>query len=197
VILRSIPEIVAAIPTGERVVVGISGAPGAGKSTVAAAVVAALPHAALLPMDGFHLPQAQLVELGRRDRMGAPDTFDVAAFVTTLTRARFSGETVLAPVFDREIEEPIPDQIVISPEKRTVVVEGNYLLHWPGIAALLDTTFFVEVDHDVRIERLIRRHVRFGKSPDEARAWSLGPDERNALLIAETAARADHVIRLD
>ena len=196
-ILRSIPEIVAAIPAGERVVVGIAGAPGAGKSTVAAAVAAALPSAVLLPMDGFHLPQEQLVELGRRDRMGAPDTFDVASFVTTLTRARFSGETVLAPGFNREIEEPIPDEIVISPEKRTVVVEGNYLLHRPGIAALLDTTFYVEVDHDVRIERLIRRHMRFGKTPDAARAWSLGPDERNALLIAETAARANHVIRLE
>ena len=103
---------------------------------------------------------------------------------------------MLAPGFDREIEEPVPGAIAVSPAFRTVVVEGNYLLHWPAVRELLDVAFVVEVDHDVRVERLIARHVRFGKSPDAARAWSLGPDERNALLVAETAGLADHVIRL-
>ena len=103
---------------------------------------------------------------------------------------------MLAPGFDREIEEPVPDAIAISPSFRTVVVEGNYLLHWDAVQPLLDVTFFVEVDHDLRIERLVARHVRFGKTPDAARAWSLGPDERNALLVEATAGLADHVIRL-
>ena len=196
--LRSLAEVLEAVEAAPaRVLVGIVGPPGAGKSTIAEALVAALPGSALLPMDGFHLPQARLVELGRRDRMGAPDTFDVDGFVATLTRVRNDGETVLAPGFDREIEEPVPDAIAISPSFRTIVVEGNYLLHWPEVAALLDVTFYVDVDHDVRIERLVARHVRFGKSPDAALAWSLGPDERNALLVGATAALADHVIRLD
>lgn len=195
-ILRSIAEALEAIPA-ERALVGIAGPPGAGKSTIAEALVAALPSAVLLPMDGFHLPQARLVELGRRDRMGAPDTFDVDGFVATLAAVRNAGDTVLAPGFDREIEEPVPGAIAISPAFRTVVVEGNYLLHWPAVRELLDMTFFVDVDHDVRIERLVARHVRFGKTPDDARAWSLGPDERNALLVAETAGLADHVIRLE
>ena len=195
-ILRSIAEALEAIPAA-RSLVGIAGPPGAGKSTIAEALVAALPSAVLLPMDGFHLPQARLVELGRRDRMGAPDTFDVDGFVATLAAVRNAGDTVLAPGFDREIEEPVPGAIAISPAFRTVVVEGNYLLHWPAVRELLDMTFFVDVDHDVRIERLVARHVRFGKTPDDARAWSLGPDERNALLVAETAGLADHVIRLE
>ena len=195
-ILRSIAAALEAIPA-ERALVGIAGPPGAGKSTIAEALVAALPSAVLLPMDGFHLPQARLVELGRRDRMGAPDTFDVDGFVATLAAVRNAGDTVLAPGFDREIEEPVPGAIAISPAFRTVVVEGNYLLHWPAVRELLDMTFFVDVDHDVRIERLVARHVRFGKTPDDARAWSLGPDERNALLVAETAGLADHVIRLE
>lgn len=184
--------------TPSRRILGIAGEPGAGKSTIAAALAARL-GAALLPMDGYHLPQARLVELGRRDRMGAPDTFDVDGFVATLAALR-SGDTVLAPSFDREVEEAVADAIEIRPSERTVIVEGNYLLlnsgGWERVAGLLDVTFFVGVDHDIRLSRLIERHVRFGKSAEEARAWSLGPDEANARLIAATAVHADHVIAL-
>jgi pantothenate kinase len=172
-----------------RVVVGICGAPGAGKSTLAESTAAALaPDAVVLPMDGFHLPQARLVALGRRDRMGAPDTFDVDAFVATLEEIRFSGGLVLAPGFDRAIEEPVPGQVSIPPEKRVVLVEGNYLLHdrdgWERVAPLLDLTAYVDEDDELRRERLIARHIAFGKTPDAARAWVLGPDEANARLIA-------------
>ena len=187
----TLDDIVARIPEGERVVVGIVGQPGAGKSTLAEKLVASLPSAVLLPMDGFHLPQARLVELGRRDRMGAPDTFDVEGFTATLDAARRGPTT--APGFDRTIEEPVPGAITIGNE-RVIVVEGNYLLHW---RVPLDVSFSVELDHDVRIERLIARHVRFGKSPDAARAWALGPDESNALLVAASAGRADYAVRLD
>ena len=200
-ILHSLDVVVEALgavahDAAHRLLVGIAGAPGAGKSTVAAQLVAAVPDAVLLPMDGFHLPQARLVQLGRRDRMGAPDTFDVDAFVATLAAVRFRGEAVLAPGFDREIEEAVPRAITVSPQKRVVVVEGNYLLHWPEVAALLDVTFWVDVDRDVRLARLIARHERFGKTPDAARAWALGPDERNARLVEASAGRADHVVRL-
>ena len=186
--------------TPSRRILGIAGEPGAGKSTIAAALAAQL-GASLLPMDGYHLPQAVLRDLGRRDRMGAPGTFDVDGFVRTLADLRLSSATVLAPDFDREIEEAVADAIAIPPEVGTVIVEGNYLLldsgGWERVGALLDAVFFVEVDHSIRLLRLINRHVRFGKTQDDARAWALGPDEDNARLIAATAARADHVIALD
>lgn len=182
-----------------RRIIGIAGEPGAGKSTIARDLAARLA-AALLPMDGYHLPQSELIALGRRDRMGAPDTFDVDAFVLTLADLRIGAATVFAPEFDRDVEEAVADVIAIQPEVDTVIVEGNYLLldsgGWERVADLLDVTFFVDVDHDIRLLRLINRHVRFGKTQDDARAWALGPDEANARLIAATAARADHTIAL-
>lgn len=182
-----------------RRIIGIAGAPGAGKSTFAERL-AARTGWSLLPMDGFHLPQARLVELGRRDRMGAPDTFDLPALLQTLTDLRISGAPVFAPGFDRDWEEPVPDLIAIQPE-RDVVVEGNYLLYdeggWHEVAPLLDLVFFIELDTSVRHARLITRHEHFGKSPEAARDWALGPDEANAALIAATATRANHVVQLD
>jgi len=182
-----------------RRIIGIAGAPGAGKSTFAERLTARIGWA-LLPMDGFHLAQARLVALGRRDRMGAPDTFDAPALVQTLTELRVSSGPVFAPSFDRSNEESTPDAIEIQPE-RDVVLEGNYLLcdegGWHEVAPLLDTVFYLELDDTVRQSRLIDRHVRFGKSPTAARNWALGPDEANAAIIAATARRADHIVQLD
>ncbi|WP_024287008.1 nucleoside/nucleotide kinase family protein [Cellulomonas sp. KRMCY2] len=197
---------------GGRRILGITGAPGAGKSTLAAAVVATVgPRAVLVPMDGFHLAQAELVRLGRADRKGAPDTFDAAGFVVLLERLRApdgavpndravpSDAVVYAPHFDRMLEEPVAGSIAVGPDVPLVVVEGNYLLHddgrWASVAALLDECWYVEVDDDLRIERLIARHVAFGKEPAAARAWVLGGDERNARLIARTRNRTTVVVR--
>jgi pantothenate kinase len=209
-VLRSVDEVARVVldlsrRIPGRTVVGIAGAPGAGKSTLAAALVDRLAgRAVLLPMDGFHLPQATLVERGSRDRMGAPDTFDVDGFVATLAALRpafgNSGETVLAPGFDREIEEAVPDAIAISPEFPIVVTEGNYLLlqtgGWERVAPLLDASFFVTVDRDIRLARLTARHERFGKTPTDAAAWAEGPDERNAVLVEASAHAATHAIAL-
>lgn len=203
-VLHSIADVASVIPRTNRTIVGIAGSPGAGKSTIGAALVAELgSDAVLLPMDGFHLPQSRLVELGRRERMGAPDTFDVDAFVSTLTALADpgnSGNPVFAPGFNREIEEPVPDDIRISPEIPVIVIEGNYLLldsgGWERVAPMLDVTLFVGVDPDLRRQRLIDRHVRFGKSLDAATAWALGPDEANARLIDATADRAQYRVEL-
>lgn len=185
-----------------RYLLGVAGAPGAGKSTFAA--VRASRQAAdgiptvVLPMDGFHLPQAELVRLGRRDRMGAPDTFDVDAFVAMLDRLRRPG-VVTAPGFDRTIEEPVPDAIEIGAAIRFVIVEGNYLLHdrdgWERVRPLLDRVIFLAPDDRLRRERLVARHIAFGKTPAEAEAWVARSDDPNAALVAATAHRADDVVR--
>jgi pantothenate kinase len=178
--------------------IGLAGRPGAGKSTAAEKLAALLPSSRVLPMDGFHFPQAQLVSLGRRERMGAPDTFDVDAFVALLESLRTPATTVRAPGFDRTIEEPVPDELTFTPEVPCIIVEGNYLLlddhGWHRVAPLLDVTVGVVLDEATRHERLIARHVAFGKSVDEARAWALGPDEANAATIAPTLERADYLL---
>ncbi|MGD1036096.1 MAG: nucleoside/nucleotide kinase family protein [Roseiarcus sp.] len=187
---------------GRRRILGITGAPGCGKSTVAAALIEALaPDAALVPMDGFHLANSELVRLGRRDRKGAVDTFDGAGYVALLRRLKNPDEDVVyAPQFRREIEEAIAGAIPVSREIPLVVTEGNYLLvesqPWSALRSLIDEVWFLESGEDIRIERLIARHIAYGKTPEFARAWSLGTDQRNADLINSTRKNADLVVRL-
>jgi len=209
--LRSIREVAAVVLDAargrERIVVGIAGAPGSGKSTAAEALVAALGEdAVLLPMDGFHLSNAQLARLGSRDRKGAPDTFDAAGFTAILARIRAAGEgqpaahTVYAPAFFREVDESFAASVAVLPAARIVVTEGNYLLldshGWAGVAALLDVSLYAGVDHEVRMRRLVARHERFGMTHEQAVAWAGGTDERNAVLIEATRSRADHQLDL-
>jgi len=196
------PDLVAraeALASGPRRLLGITGAPGAGKSTVAAEVVALVgPRAVVVPMDGFHLAQTELERIGRADRKGAPDTFDADGFVALLARLRTPGRTVYAPEYRRDLRNAVAGAIAVPPEVTLVVVEGNYLLlddHGFGpVAGLLDESWFLALDDDVRLDRLVARHEAFGKSPQAARAWSHGPDESNARLVAATAVRADVVV---
>jgi pantothenate kinase len=184
---------------GGRRVLGIAGPPGAGKSTLAARVVQALGPdlARLVGMDGFHYAQAELVRLGRADRKGAPDTFDADGFAALLARLRTSEDDVVyAPEFRREIEEPIACAVPVPRAVPLVVTEGNYLLLWPRVRPLLDECWYIAAaDEPGRVERLIGRHVAFGRTPEAAREWVLRSDERNAALFARTRERADLVVR--
>lgn len=193
----------ALIRSGQRRILGLCGAPGAGKSTVSSALLEALgADAVLVPMDGYHLSNEVLISLGRRDRKGAPDTFDADGFVALLGRLHQQrDEIVYAPRFHREIEESIAAEIAVHRETPLVITEGNYLLMtegpWAAIRPLLDEAWFITPGEDVRQERLIARHIAYGKEPQAARDWALGTDERNAQLINATAERADLVVRID
>lgn len=188
---------------GERRIIGIAGMPGSGKSTLAERVVAELSPAAVnVPMDGFHLARGELVRLGAVARKGAADTFDAAGFVTLLERLRRpAGEVVYAPRFDRSLEEPVAGSIPVPPALPLVVTEGNYLLveegSWAGVRELLDEAWYVEVDEEVRLTRLVERHAAFGKTPEAARRWALGSDQANAELVARTRSRADVIVLAD
>jgi pantothenate kinase len=185
-----------------RVLIGIAGAPGAGKTTLAEALTVRLggfPHVAHVPMDGFHLADVELVRLRRADRKGAPDTFDVDGYAALLRRIA-AGETVWAPGFERTLEQPIAQAVPVPAEARVVVSEGNYLLlpdaPWRAVRRCFTEVWFVVEDEPHRRQRLIARHIEFGKSPAAAREWVRRSDDRNAALVAPGAARADLVIDL-
>ena len=183
-------------PRTPRVLIGIAGSPGSGKTTLATTLVARLGDTAVhLPMDGFHLANATLDRLGRRERKGSLDTFDGAGFVALLRRVRRdTHRTVYAPSFRREVDEPIAGEIAIEPSARIVIVEGNYLLvdqePWSDVRPLLDDAWFCDAPEDVRLKRLVERHIRGGRTPADAERFAREVDGSNAALIESTAHRA-------
>jgi len=189
-----------------RILVGIAGPPAAGKSTLAVSLADALrreygPDAAVaVPMDGFHLANAELERLGLANRKGAPETFDAAGFVHLLIRLRAAhdGEVVYAPEFNRSLNESIGSAIPVPASVRTVVVEGNYLLvphpPWAPVRDLLDLVLYVDAPAPTRIEALLRRQRSRGLDGSAAHDWVHRSDEANAALIAATRDRADRVL---
>ncbi|WP_328991854.1 nucleoside/nucleotide kinase family protein [Kribbella sp. NBC_01245] len=191
--------------TRGRAILGITGSPGAGKSTYAEELVRDLTilghKVALVPMDGFHLSQAALDERGLGPVKGAPQTFDASGYVALLRRLRDPDDSVVwAPRFDRGLEDPIAASIPIGPDVTLVVTEGNYLLYekgpWATVRPLLDECWYVDLDEAERHRRLEARHRRFGRTPEQAHERTMGSDETNARLIAATASRADAVLQV-
>ncbi|MFI8184068.1 nucleoside/nucleotide kinase family protein [Actinacidiphila glaucinigra] len=205
-----VDDVLALVPSmpGRRVLLGLAGAPAAGKSTLARAMVEGVDArlgagtAAYVPMDGFHLSNAQLDRLGLRGRKGAPETFDVDGYVHLLRRLRSrQAGTVYAPDFDRDLDEPVAAGIAVPPQARLVVTEGNYLADdaagWHEVRDLLDELWFVEADPAVREERLLARHVTGGRTEAEARAFIDASERPNALRVETTRSACTRVVRPD
>ncbi|CAB4753243.1 unannotated protein [freshwater metagenome] len=186
-----------------RSIIGIVGKPGAGKSTVVSEIEKRFDpsEVCVIPMDGYHLSNEILIELGRRDRKGAPDTFATEAFISLISKVKNDHKSEHRfPIFHREIEASKEDEGIVSSGVKVIVIEGNYLFseehNWNGVFPLLDHTWFIEIDNEVRMQRLIARHIKYGKTPGEAEDWSRGSDEANARFIELTAHRAASIIKL-
>jgi len=189
--------------SGPRRLLGITGAPGAGKSTLCDALLAALgDQAALVGMDGFHYANRELERLRRDDRKGAPDTFDVDGYVALLTRLRTPPPVpVYGPVFDRALEEPIGSAVPVLPGTPLVLTEGNYLLlddsGWSDVRGCLDEVWYLDVPPEVREQRLLRRRLSYGHEPHAAADWVRTVDGANGLTVETSRSRADLVVHLD
>jgi len=186
------PDAVAGLAGRRRLVLGISGGPGSGKSTFAARLVAELTDAGVaavaVPMDGFHLTDAALASRGLADVKGAPATFDRAGFEALLTQLRDTSVTVLAPAYSRELHAVVPDAIAVAPEAQIILVEGNYLGLWPSTRDKLDEIWRIDVPWEVARERLIARRIATGRDRGAAREWVDRVDAANAMLVAGSYA---------
>ncbi len=192
-------------PAHRRYLLGITGPPAAGKSTLSQLLATAVTaehgiSAEIAPMDGFHRTSAELDAVGARHRKGQPDTFDVGAFVERLKLLRESpfGHHVPWPVYDRDLHDPVPDAISFF-DQRIAVVEGNYLLldqpGWVEVASQLDEVWYLDAEDRVIELRLTERHLSGGKTAEQAHTKISDSDMPNARLIAGTRGRADTVLR--
>jgi pantothenate kinase len=185
----------------ERKILGIVAPPGAGKSTFAEAIHRVFPsQSQIVPMDGFHLANVELARLGRANRKGAADTFDALGFLNLLHRiqAQTPEEIIYAPDFRRDLEEAVAGSIAVLASTPLIIVEGNYLLGddgpWASIRGVLDEVWYLSVNEVTRHDRLLHRHLRFGRTRQDALVWMASTDEPNARLIETTRHRADRHI---
>ena len=190
-------ELAALLPSG-RALLGLTGAPGVGKSALAGFLASSY-GAVVVPMDGFHLADVELERRGLLDRKGAPETFDAEGYAALLARVRAAREeVVMAPMFERDLEQPIAGAIPIPAAVELVVTEGNYLLldqpRWRAVRAQLDVVWHLRLDDTLRVQRLVARHEAFGKSPAEARRWVERVDQPNAVLVEVAEHRADLIL---
>lgn len=200
-IRQAVADLRLRLADGSRLLLGVTGAPGAGKSTFSASLADFFgPGAALVvPMDGFHLGNAVIDGTPLRQRKGAPDTFDVGGYFSLLQRlARRDEDVVYAPDFRRSIDEPVAASIAVPASVPLIITEGNYLLAenpaWQRVRSQLDAVWFIDTPPALRLSRLVERHMVFGMDRPAAEAWANGSDEANARLIEATRDRADRVI---
>ncbi|MEV0319052.1 nucleoside/nucleotide kinase family protein [Streptomyces sp. NPDC050658] len=183
-----------------RTLLGIAGPPGAGKSTLARALVAAIGDgAAYLPLDGFHLSNVQLERLALSSRKGSEPSFDVRGYVALLARVlEDTGDDIYVPDYDRSLHEPVAARHRVPLAARLVVTEGNYLAcdlpGWRTARALLAECWYVGTPAEVRQPRLVERQLAGGRTPDEARAWVATNDDPNGELVEKSRLRCDRTV---
>ncbi len=196
--IQAVAGRIRALPEGRRRLIAIAGPPGAGKSTLAAALVQELgPTAALVPMDGFHFDNDTLKSRGLRNRKGAPETFDLEG-LSSLLEQLVRDDEVAIPDFDRVQDKVVGASTFVRAGHRWVIVEGNYLLldepGWRDLPHHWDLSLYLDEPHDVLEERLVHRWLDLGLTLDDARAWALGNDIPNAKRVAAARLPADLVL---
>lgn len=184
--------------TRKRVVVAICGAPASGKSTLTTELVRRLRlnkvNAVPLPMDGFHLDNEVISQMGLLSRKGAPETFDAPGYIALVKRVR-DAQLVYAPKFDRDRDISIAGAIAVGEDAEVIVAEGNYLMFdedpWRQLAPLWDLTVRWDVPMPELRARLIQRWLNQNLSRTAAVRRAEGNDIPNAQRILNAALPCD------
>ncbi|KAE9585548.1 putative phosphoribulokinase/uridine kinase, P-loop containing nucleoside triphosphate hydrolase [Lupinus albus] len=200
--------------------VALAGPPGAGKSTLANEVASRVnklwsekasstdtqiqpPHVAIvIPMDGFHLYRSELDAMENpkeaHARRGAPWTFNPSRLLTCLKNLRTHG-SVYVPSFDHGVGDPVEEDIFVNLQHKIIIVEGNYLLLedgiWKEISSLFDEKWFIDIDIDKAMQRVLKRHISTGKPPEIAKQRVENNDRLNAEDIMKSMKNADIIIK--
>jgi pantothenate kinase len=188
-----------------RCLVGITGPPAAGKSTVSKQLASDLNEemdqnvAVEVSMDGFHLPNEILQELGLRQVKGAPETFDAQGFVALLQQLRQEANQLVSwPAYDRVKHETVPAAVKVLPGHRIVFVDGNYLLlskpPWNQVAGLIDLVLYLDVPRALIVQRLLARHHAGGMSTKAAARKVHASDLANAALVEHSKNAAGWIL---
>jgi pantothenate kinase len=191
-----------------RYFLGITGCPAAGKSMLAKNLTDEINFrtgddlAAVVPMDGFHLPNNALKERGLTKVKGMPETFDADSFVELINQLHeFPDRSIMCPAYDRKIHDPVKNSITIQPGNRLIIVEGNYLLlnrsPWNIIRTKMNEVWYIDTPLNTVKERLFDRHIAGGSSRKEAERKVESVDLPNAELIRKTLLFADKMVNLN
>jgi pantothenate kinase len=182
-----------------RYMVGITGAPASGKSTLAEnlrdALIASGEAAIVVPMDGFHYDDVILNARGHRSRKGAPYTFDAPGFENLLKRIRAGEQEIAIPVFDRTMELARAGADIVDDKARFILIEGNYLLlkqaPWTNLRSLFDYTIYLKVPLEELEQRLVKRWLDLGFDMDYATNWIASNDIHNIREVISHSGPAD------
>jgi uridine kinase len=141
-------------------VLGIAGGSGSGKSTIARAILDALPAGTgvLIEQDHYYRAQPHMpLEERKLINYDHPDALEMDLLVAHLDAMR-AGRSIVRPTYDFATHDRAPQGVTIEPAP-VVVVEGILVLADDRLRGRLDARVYVDTDADIRLMRRIRRDL--------------------------------------
>src|SRR5579859_3489625 len=141
-------------------VIGVAGGTGAGKTTVARAIIEAVGYEriAVLPEDAYYREYTRHSEAERAAiNWDHPDAIEVELLLEQLQQL-MRGETVARPIYDFASYARAPETVRIEP-KPVLLVEGILIFVDARLRDLFDVKVYVDTDADLRFIRRLMRDV--------------------------------------